>query len=113
MLAWLFTGCSEQNMQVTRAESEPKKGGRPNGRGRAFLYTGSPRASCTAESAVNLLLGITPADYAPAETEIPDNIADKEPNPSQLPKGRNAVPHNKISQDIGNRFLFLKTDSYC
>ncbi|MCG9910951.1 MAG: RES family NAD+ phosphorylase [Flavobacteriales bacterium] len=82
-----------------------KTGGRWNSKGTAVLYTGSSRALCTAELAIHLPLGIIPTDYVLVAIEIPDNITINELHPSQLPKGWNAVPHNEISQNIGNRFI--------
>lgn len=94
-----------------------KFGGRWNSKGVAMVYTSQNRALAMAEVAVHFSFGIMPKDFSILELEIPDNIKMSEIKINDLPKHWDEIPHNDITQKLGdefidrNEFLALKVPS--
>jgi len=90
-------------------------GGRWNSRSKAVLYSSQSRALCTAEIAVHTPLGNIPTDYEIVEIIIPDSVAVKEIEISDMPFDWKSIPHS--TQEIGdelileNEFLVFKLPS--
>jgi len=81
-----------------------RSGGRWNSKGVAMIYTGESRALCTTEIAVHTPLGNIPVDYDIISIEIPEALIG-EVNINGMPEGWNSIPHSRLTQDIGDRFI--------
>lgn len=81
-----------------------RSGGRWNSKGVAMVYTSESRALSTTEIAVHTPLGNIPTDYKIISIEIPDELIGAV-ELDNLPSGWNSIPHSRVTQDIGDKFI--------
>lgn len=82
------------------------KGARWNSVGVEMIYTASNRSLAMAEVAVHFTLATIPIDYMMTTIFIPDDIPLQKLNTTDLPINWNTFPHLKITQTIGDKFIY-------
>lgn len=82
-----------------------------NTKGTEVIYTAENRALALAEILVHLPMRHLPKDYRLLTIEIPNDIAIKAIQPTELEVAWNQFPHTNQSQQIGNEFI--QNNKYC
>ena len=80
-------------------------GRRWNSQGIPMIYTSESRALCTAEIAVHLHLGISPASYLLLTIDIPGEVLVLEVEADSLPVNWRRFPSHQITKNLGDQFI--------
>lgn len=82
-----------------------KYGYRWNSPGTEIIYNAESGALALAEAMVHLSAATAPDDLCMVEIETEPKVSATEADVQNLPEGRNAFPHRRITQEIGDRFV--------